>query len=191
VRPGSSLELRRWGCRDLDESLRVWKTLRAPEVYQMFDVVHLSTQYMTDEDLSALSAYLFDLDAAHDTSLPPPAPKPVELAPALAASAHTTYRNLCSACHGAERQGIPNQRSRGRRSCQLDAGGLGRSGTDVQAGGCRIDPPGQIDCDGPKRRSHLDRRNVSLGNFGISVCGNFSPQAIGAELIDRSQSWSR
>jgi Catalase len=29
--------------------------------------------------------------------------------------------------------------------------GLGRSGTDVQAGGRRIDPPRQIDCDGPKR----------------------------------------
>ena len=39
---------------------------------QMFDVVHFSTQYMTGEDLNALSAYLFDLDAAPDKSVPPP-----------------------------------------------------------------------------------------------------------------------
>ena len=75
---------------------------------QMFDVVHFSTQYMTGEDLYALSAYLFDLDAAPDKSVPPPPPKPVVLAPAFAASAHATYLNLCSACHGAEGQGIPH-----------------------------------------------------------------------------------
>jgi mono/diheme cytochrome c family protein len=75
---------------------------------QMFDVVHFSTQYMTGEDLNALTAYLFDLDAATDKSGPPPAPKPVEVAPAIAASAHATYNNLCSACHGAEGQGIPH-----------------------------------------------------------------------------------
>jgi mono/diheme cytochrome c family protein len=75
---------------------------------QMFDVVHFSTQYMTGEDLNAMSAYLFDLDATPNWSVPPPAPKPVEVAPALAASAHATYLNLCSACHGAEGQGIPH-----------------------------------------------------------------------------------
>jgi mono/diheme cytochrome c family protein len=77
-------------------------------INQMFDVVHFSTQYMTAEDLKALSAYLFDLDAAPDKSTPPPAPKPVALVPAFAASAHATYLNLCSACHGAEGQGIPH-----------------------------------------------------------------------------------
>jgi mono/diheme cytochrome c family protein len=76
--------------------------------YQMFDVVHFSTQYMTGEDLNAMSAYLFDLDATPNWSVPPAAPKPVEVAPALAASAHATYLNLCSACHGAEGQGIPH-----------------------------------------------------------------------------------
>jgi len=30
-----------------------------------------------------------------------------------------------------------------------------------------------------------------LGNFAISVCGNLSPEAIGAELIDSSPSWPR
>lgn len=75
---------------------------------QMFDVVHFSTQYMTDDDLKALSAYLFDLDAVPDQQATPPAPKPVEVAPELAASARVTYTNLCSGCHGAEGQGIPH-----------------------------------------------------------------------------------
>lgn len=75
---------------------------------QMFDVVHFSTQYVTDEDLQAISVYLFDLDATHDSSAPLSAPEPVEVSPALAASARATYLNLCSACHGAEGQGIPH-----------------------------------------------------------------------------------
>lgn len=75
---------------------------------QMFEVVHFSTQYMTDSDLNALSAYLFDLDSVPDKSVPPPAPKPVEVASPLAASASATYLNLCSACHGVEGQGIPH-----------------------------------------------------------------------------------
>ena len=74
---------------------------------QMFDVVHFSTQYMTGEDLNALSAYLFDLDAALDRSIPPPPSKLVVLAPAFAVSAHATYLNLCSACHGVEGRASP------------------------------------------------------------------------------------
>jgi len=75
---------------------------------QMFDVVHFSTQYMSDDDMKALSAYLFDLDAVPEQSATPAAPKPVEVAPELVASARGTYTNLCSGCHGAEGQGIPH-----------------------------------------------------------------------------------
>jgi mono/diheme cytochrome c family protein len=75
---------------------------------QMFDVVHFSTQYMTDDDMKALSAYLFGLDAVPDQQATPTAPKPVEVAPELAASARGTYVNLCSGCHGVEGQGIPH-----------------------------------------------------------------------------------
>lgn len=75
---------------------------------QMFDVVHFSTQYMTDDDMKALSAYLFGLDAVPEKSAVLPAPKPVEVAPELAASARGTYTDLCSGCHGAEGQGIPH-----------------------------------------------------------------------------------
>jgi mono/diheme cytochrome c family protein len=75
---------------------------------QMFDVVHFSTQYMTDEDLTALSAFLFDLDAVPGQSEPPRVPEPVSVPAELMASARATYINLCSGCHGAEGQGIPH-----------------------------------------------------------------------------------
>ena len=75
---------------------------------QMFDVVHFSTQYMTDDDMKALSAYLFDLDAVPGQQAKPTVPKPVDVAPEVAASAQGTYTNLCSGCHGVEGQGIPH-----------------------------------------------------------------------------------
>ncbi|MFZ5675887.1 MAG: cytochrome c [Pseudomonadota bacterium] len=75
---------------------------------QMFEVVHFSTQYMTDEDLGALSAYLFDLDKLPDKPASPAAPKPVAVAPELAAAARGSYLALCSGCHGVEGQGIPH-----------------------------------------------------------------------------------
>lgn len=75
---------------------------------QMFDVVHFSTQYMTDDDMTALSAYLFDQNEVASGSTPPVAPNPVDVTPELAASARATYLNLCSSCHGVEGQGIPH-----------------------------------------------------------------------------------
>lgn len=75
---------------------------------QMFEVVHFSTQYMTDDDLAAMSAYLFDLDKLPDKPATPVQPKPVAVAPELAAAARSSYLALCSGCHGVEGQGIPH-----------------------------------------------------------------------------------
>lgn len=75
---------------------------------QMFDVVHFSTQYMTADDLGALSAYLFGLDSVPDKSTPPAPPNPTDVAPGLAASARGNYLALCSGCHGVDGQGIPH-----------------------------------------------------------------------------------
>ncbi|MGN6463284.1 MAG: cytochrome c [Pseudolabrys sp.] len=75
---------------------------------QMFEVVHFSTQYMTDDDLRAMSAYLFDLDKLPETATPPAAPKPVAIPAETATSARATYLAVCSGCHGAEGQGIPH-----------------------------------------------------------------------------------
>jgi mono/diheme cytochrome c family protein len=75
---------------------------------QMFDVLHFSTQYMTPDDLSALSAYLFDVDETPTVPTPPAPTKPVSVAAELTASAKPTYLALCSGCHGAEGHGIPH-----------------------------------------------------------------------------------
>lgn len=75
---------------------------------QMFEVVHFSTQYMTDDDLRAMSAYLFDLDKLPETATPPAAPKPVAIPAETATSARATYLAVCSGCHGADGQGIPH-----------------------------------------------------------------------------------
>lgn len=74
----------------------------------MFEVVHYSTQYMSEEDLSALSAYLFDLDVLPESASPPAAPPAVEIPADATASAQTSFTNLCAGCHGATGIGIPN-----------------------------------------------------------------------------------
>lgn len=76
--------------------------------HQMFEVVHFSTQYMSEGDLQAMAAYLFDLDALPATPVPPPAPAPVEVPAPVAAAGRGTYLNLCAGCHGADGQGIPH-----------------------------------------------------------------------------------
>jgi mono/diheme cytochrome c family protein len=77
-------------------------------VNQMFEVVHFSTQYMRDDDLNAMSAYLFDLDALPENATSPPAPAPVDVAPQVANAARATYADLCAGCHGAAGEGIPH-----------------------------------------------------------------------------------
>ncbi|MDH7795435.1 MULTISPECIES: cytochrome c [unclassified Beijerinckia] len=75
---------------------------------QMYEVVHFSTQYMTKDDLDAMSAYLFGLDALPQETTPPALPKPIAVAADVATSARGTYLGLCASCHGAEGQGIPH-----------------------------------------------------------------------------------
>ncbi|MEC9245668.1 MAG: cytochrome c [Pseudomonadota bacterium] len=73
---------------------------------QMFEVVHYSTQYMRDDDLAAMVAYLFDTDETSEGETP--APAPVEVPAQTATSGRDTFLNLCSGCHGVEGQGIPH-----------------------------------------------------------------------------------
>ncbi|MCB1387266.1 MAG: cytochrome c [Nitratireductor sp.] len=75
---------------------------------QMFEVVHFSTQYMTTDDLDALSAYLFDLDALPADEMTPEMSEPAAVDAELSAAAKPAYLSLCSGCHGVEGQGIPH-----------------------------------------------------------------------------------
>lgn len=75
---------------------------------QMFEVVHFSTQYLSADDLAAMSAYLFDLDTLPERATPPVPPQPVAVPAETAASARATYLDVCASCHGVDGQGIPH-----------------------------------------------------------------------------------
>lgn len=75
---------------------------------QMFEVVHFSTQYMREDDLAAVSAYLFDLDKVPHSVTQNLPPKAVELASDVAVSAKATYLSVCAGCHGFDGKGIPH-----------------------------------------------------------------------------------
>ena len=75
---------------------------------QMFEVVHFSTQYLSADDLAAMSAYLFDLDRLPERASPPAPPQNVAVPADTASSARATYLAVCASCHGVEGQGIPH-----------------------------------------------------------------------------------
>ena len=69
----------------------------------MFDVVHFSTQYLNEADLSALATYLL--------GEPPPPIKPIVPAVVgakISESGRQSYFALCAGCHGLEGQGLPH-----------------------------------------------------------------------------------
>jgi len=71
--------------------------------YEMFDVVHYSTQHLTAEDLAAMATYLLDGDTAAAKPV-----VPVAVGPELSAKGRSVYLEACSACHGAAGEGIPH-----------------------------------------------------------------------------------
>jgi len=72
----------------------------------MHQVVMLSTQHLTPEDLGAMTTYLLG------DSPPPPAPQPAMVAATATAAAggagRASYVALCGGCHGLEGGGLPN-----------------------------------------------------------------------------------
>jgi mono/diheme cytochrome c family protein len=69
----------------------------------MFEVVHFSTQYLEEADLSAMAAYLL--------GEPPPSVKavvPVKASAKISESGQRTWYALCAGCHGVEGQGVPH-----------------------------------------------------------------------------------
>jgi mono/diheme cytochrome c family protein len=88
---------------DLTTFMRSGLALQGAMTNQMFDVVHYSTQYLSDADLSAMVTYLFD-DA-------PPAAKPVvpvAAEPRVAEAGRRVYVEVCAGCHGPDGEGIPH-----------------------------------------------------------------------------------
>ncbi|GAB1579348.1 c-type cytochrome [Bordetella petrii] len=93
---------RGWTADDLDALFATGIAPQGAAFDEMFPVVHLSTQYLSREDVTALSTYLL---GDH-----PPAPAraaPATLEPRVRDSGKGLYVALCAGCHGFDGQGKP------------------------------------------------------------------------------------
>jgi len=97
---------RGWSGTDLQTFFSVGIAPQGSAFGEMYPVVHLSTQYLTKEDVRALSVYLLG-----DT---PPAPQPVKAVAEGAADAaqlaagRSVYLAVCAGCHGLTGEGKPH-----------------------------------------------------------------------------------
>lgn len=71
--------------------------------FAMYDVVHHSTQYLTDEDAAAMATYL-----AGEPAPEAPAVAAAPLSDETAQNGRRLYVAVCAGCHGLEGEGIPS-----------------------------------------------------------------------------------
>jgi mono/diheme cytochrome c family protein len=104
---GKAHGLGTWSQRDVVEYLRTGSNAHAIAAGPMAEAVELSTQFMPEPELAAMSTYLKSLPGT-----------PVETSTALDAGDPTMqrgariYRAQCSACHAPQGQGIPGMATR-------------------------------------------------------------------------------
>ncbi|HEM9001211.1 TPA: cytochrome c, partial [Burkholderia cenocepacia] len=99
----AGLAARGWTGTDLQTFFGVGIAPQGSAFGEMYPVVHLSTQYLTKDDLRGLSVYLLG-----DT---PPAPQPVKPVSADAAqlaAGRSVYLAVCAGCHGFNGEGKPH-----------------------------------------------------------------------------------
>ncbi|GAB2877521.1 cytochrome c [Pseudoduganella ginsengisoli] len=92
-----------WTPEDMQTFLATGVAPQGSATGEMFEVVHMSTQYMKPEDLKAMTTYLFG-----DKPLAPQALKPVELTGADIDAGRRTYLAVCAGCHGLDGGGKPH-----------------------------------------------------------------------------------
>lgn len=99
----AGLAARGWTGADLQTFFSVGIAPQGSAFGDMYPVVHLSTQYFTNDDARALAVYLLG-DA-------PPAPqpvKPVAADGAQLAAGRSVYLAVCAGCHGLAGEGKPH-----------------------------------------------------------------------------------
>ncbi|WP_322015690.1 cytochrome c [Paraburkholderia sp. J12] len=99
----AGLASRGWTGHDLQTFFSVGIAPQGSAFGEMYPVVHLSTQYLTKDDVRALSVYLLG-----DT---PPAPRPVTPVAAdaaMLAAGRSVYLAVCAGCHGLSGEGKPH-----------------------------------------------------------------------------------
>jgi mono/diheme cytochrome c family protein len=94
-----------WDLRDIADLLQVGASHRGTTYGPMAEVVYNSLQYMSDDDVRAMSVYLKSLPPRE--SEPPPTSQARLVEPAVMELGRRTYERQCSMCHGAEGKGQP------------------------------------------------------------------------------------
>jgi mono/diheme cytochrome c family protein len=92
-----------WTQPDLASFLTTGVAPQGSAYGEMFEVVHLSTQYMVPDDVTAMTTYLMG-----DKPLAPQALKVVNAAGADIDAGRRTYVAVCAGCHGPEGGGKPH-----------------------------------------------------------------------------------
>ncbi|REE21403.1 mono/diheme cytochrome c family protein [Paraburkholderia sp. BL27I4N3] len=97
------LAARGWTAADLQTFFATGIAPQGSAFGEMYPVVHLSSQYLTHEDLRAISTYLLGDQA--------PAPQPLQPVSADAAqleAGRNVYLGVCAGCHGLNGEGKPH-----------------------------------------------------------------------------------
>jgi mono/diheme cytochrome c family protein len=95
----TALAERGWTPDDLGQFLATGTAPQGSAFSEMHMVVALSTQYLTKDDMKAMTTYLMG-------DKPPP-PKVAQLTPG-GDQGRAQYLNLCAGCHGVSGEGKPN-----------------------------------------------------------------------------------
>lgn len=114
-----ALAERGWTREDLAHFLQHGMSPQGSVFNEMYPVMHHSTRYLTDEDLSAMATYLLG-----DTPPEPRriAPRPLEALGESARRGRQAYLDTCAGCHGGEGRGKPQVAvaMRGNTTLRLD-----------------------------------------------------------------------
>ncbi len=95
----AALAERGWTPEDLGQFLATGTAPQGSAFSEMHMVVALSTQYLTKNDMKAMTTYLMGDK--------PPSPKVAQLTPG-GGQGRAQYLNLCAGCHGVSGEGKPN-----------------------------------------------------------------------------------
>ncbi|MFG6668751.1 c-type cytochrome [Halomonas sp. HNIBRBA4712] len=99
--PNAHTGLGKWSSEQVVDYLKSGTNEFAVAAGPMREAVENSTQYMTDEDLSAIAAYLQSVPESSHT-----APQPLDAGEAAMRQGASIYATQCSACHVSHGEGV-------------------------------------------------------------------------------------
>ena len=100
IRGGENGGIADWEAQDIVEFLRDGRSRHTAPMQRMGEVVELSTQYMTDDDLEAIATYLKSLEDEPRQSADPVDEDRMTTGEAI-------FFDNCAACHAADGSGVP------------------------------------------------------------------------------------